>query len=94
VGRKTNEQLIEARLARCISVGQVIELLKKFPADAKFGVTGHFGEFMGMSDRDFYFTDGIIRTNYITPNGGWRGMHTQNVPAVIIEAPQLGPSPD
>ena len=40
---KTNEQKIQENLDSMISVGEVIELLKKYPPDAKFGVHGHFG---------------------------------------------------
>jgi len=96
MARKTNEEKIQEQLDRMISVGEVIELLKKYPADAKFGVHGHFGEFNGMSKHDFRFTTGEPPNlnNYVTPNGGWGGTVTKPVKAVLINAPNIGECPD
>lgn len=95
-GRKTNEHRMQDQLDRMISVGEVIELLKEFPADAKFGVHGHFGEFHGMSKYDFTYTSGEHPqlVNYITPSGIWRDDTQKHVKAVLIDAPNIGPDPD
>jgi len=93
---KTNEQKIQENLDSMISVGEVIELLKKYPPDAKFGVHGHFGEFNSMRATDFRFTSGEYPQleNYVTAGGCWRDHNRKYIPAVLIHAPDIGPDPD
>ena len=93
---KTNEQLIQDQLDRMISVGEVIELLKQYPSEAKFGVHGHFGDFNGMSKSDFTFTTGDLPNlqNYVTADYSLRDHNRKYIPAVLINAPDIGPDPD
>ncbi len=98
-GRKSNKQRIKEKLNNMLSVKEVIKLLKNFPQDAKIGVSGHFGEFYGMTKHDFHYTSGDHRinhgsVNYITPDGSWSHPDITPVPAVLLTVEDIGPDPD
>lgn len=88
-GRKTIEQKIQENIDKCITVGEVIEVLKTFPKDALFGKVGHFGEFNEMNKTDFW-----LRRSYVTANGYWRDANQEEVMVVDVTFPDIGPDPD
>jgi len=90
MGRTTDKNRINKFLVeRCITVEQLIDLLKTKDPKAYVGRAGHFGEFNEMNEHDFH-----ERKAYVTASGSWRDDNQQEVKILHVSSPDIGPDPD
>lgn len=89
MGRSTNYERINKRIAEALKVSELIEILEEMPHDAVVGRVGHFGEMNGIDRHDI-----SLKKGYVTPDGRWRNENRRYVNIVEIDMPDIGPDPE